>query len=97
MTSTSTLYIPGDEIVAATREYIAGEGTFAEDGIIRATVIGHAEISGESDEKTVRIIPASGRHISDLVLVVGDEVHAQVMRIGINQIHVEIFSVGTHA
>ncbi len=58
---------PGDELAMA-EEFSAGEGTFEDDGVIRASVVGRAEV----DQKSRAIVVRSINYPP--VLEIGDEV-----------------------
>ena len=67
----SDLVFPGDE-VAVEEEYIASDGTFAENGVIYASQIGVLEL--DDDNCVARVISPNPPNI----LAVGDIVYAVV-------------------
>ena len=67
----SDLVFPGDE-VAVEEEYIASDGTFAENGVIYASQIGVLEL--DDDNCVARVISPNPPNI----LAVGDVVYAVV-------------------
>lgn len=87
------MLLPGDLLTG--EDLIGGHGTYTKDGKLRASLAGHAVVQeSENGQKVVHVISSSGRRSMESVIVVGDRVTAQVVRIGVNQANVEIIGVG---
>ena len=89
-----SLIFPGDSLDE--KLYVGGEGTYMKDGHLRASLLGYAvyEETSDSQMKRINIISPSRGKTSEKVINVGDIVVAQVVKLGINQLNVEILAVG---
>ena len=75
--------MPGDDL-GTSEEYLTGEGTYDDDGIIRASMVGHLRINTADME--VRVEPINPPR----QLQVGDRVLGSVTRVSENMAMVEI-------
>lgn len=87
--------VPGT-ILGAVSTFESGVGTYILNGNIISSLLGRIVIedNGESESGMRRIHVVSPKNQTELVLAVGDRVLCRVLRLAVNQAHVEILSVG---
>ena len=87
---------PGDVVDDSKQAYLLGYGVYRDDyGSIRSSLLGTCE-RREKDGTTELSVTTSSTHgqAIESVITIGDIVHAQVRKIGMNQAQVEIFALG---
>ena len=82
--------IPGD-VIGRCEEYKCGIGCYSS---LNNDII--STLSGEVilDQKTINVISSKSLHSQDVVIEIGDIVITRVMKLTVNQVIVEILSVG---
>ena len=94
---TDAIYFPGDVVVSdSQRTLVPGDGVYRDDtGCIRASLIGTCVKKSQDANEEISISnSSSSRSTIDTIITVGDIVHAQVQKLGMNQAQVEIFALG---
>lgn len=88
----NAIVLPGDS-VGDIHSYECGSGVVVDGSVIRATIIG----SVVKEKQKINVVPVrlnKDTSVEDVVLDVGDVVLARVTRINVNQVNVNIISVG---
>jgi exosome complex component CSL4 len=87
--NSSEFVIPGD-VIGRCDDYECGIGCYAFDNKIISTLYGEIII----DNKNINVISSKSLHSNDIVIEIGDIVIARVTKLTVNQVIVEILSVG---
>lgn len=90
-----TFVIPGDEI-GAEPEFCTGNGTYAIDGVVRASLAGVVVIDCDRKGQRRANVSSNFDKAEDFVINIGDKVLCRVVRTNYNQAFVDILSVGDH-
>jgi len=87
--------VPGT-ILGGVSTFESGVGTYILNGNIISSLLGRVVIEDNSDSESImkRINVISPKNQTELVLAVGDRLLCRVLRLAVNQAHVEILSVG---
>ena len=85
--------IPGDEL-GLEREYLAGSGAYAVDGVIRASLVGNVVVDADTQGRSRINVACKLEKYEDLVINIGDKVLCRVSRTNNNQAFVDIVTVG---
>ena len=94
---TETTCFPGDVVVADPQHnFFLGDGVYRDvNGCIRASLLGTC-VRKERDETTeISVVSSSSsKSAIERIITVGDVVHAQIVKLSLNQAQADIFAVG---